>query len=53
MIKQESIDLVREVDLLSVINRYTDVHLKKSGSSYKGKSPFVEEKEPVILCEPC
>lgn len=45
MIKSESIDLVREADLLRVITSFSDIELKKAGtSSFKGKSPFVEEK---------
>lgn len=44
---QASIDRVREADLVQVISKYVD--LKKSGSTHKGFSPFVNEKTPSFM----
>lgn len=51
MIKQESIDRIREsVDIYDVVSSY--VHLKKSGSNWKGLSPFTHEKTPSFFVVP-
>ncbi len=50
-IKRETIDKVYEAaDLVQVIRDY--VELKKSGSTYKGLSPFVKEKTASFMVSP-
>jgi len=48
-IKQETIEAVNQM-LLEIISNYVD--LKKSGSIYKGLSPFVSEKTPSFVVTP-
>lgn len=50
MYTDASIDRIREVDLIEVISKYVD--LKKSGSTFKGLSPFVSEKTPSFMVSP-
>ena len=50
MITSSSIDTVRDADIVQVIQHY--VELKKSGSNYKGLSPFVTEKSPSFMVSP-
>lgn len=51
MIPQHTIDQIKQaVDIVEVINDF--VELKKSGSSYKGKSPFTDEKTPSFFVSP-
>ncbi|NIJ44094.1 DNA primase [Wenyingzhuangia heitensis] len=51
MISRETIDLVFETARVEeVIGEF--VTLKKSGSSYKGLSPFVDEKSPSFMVSP-
>jgi DNA primase len=45
MYTQESIEKVREADIVSVVKNYC-LDLKKQGSSYFCKSPFTKEKTP-------
>lgn len=46
MISAETIDKVREVSVLDIVNRYNDIRLKKAGDTWKGTSPFTNEKTP-------
>lgn len=51
MIKPETIERVLEVAAIEeVIGEF--VQLKKSGSNYKGLSPFVDEKTPSFMVSP-
>lgn len=51
MIPKETIDKIFDVaDIVEVIGNF--VHLKKSGSNYKGLSPFVNEKSPSFMVSP-
>lgn len=50
MILQETIDKVFDLDIVSVISSYVD--LKKSGSNYKGLSPFTNERSPSFMVSP-
>ncbi len=51
MIAQRTIDRVFDaVDIVEIISQFVD--LKKSGASYKGKSPFTEEKTPSFFVVP-
>ena len=50
MYTQESIDRIREVDIVQLINNY--VTLKKSGANYKGLSPFTDEQTPSFMVSP-
>lgn len=50
MLRNSTIDAVNELDLIQVISKYCE--LKKSGASYKGKSPFTEEKSPSFTVSP-
>lgn len=51
MIAQSTIDSVyASVDIVEIIGQF--VELKKSGSSYQGKSPFNEEKTPSFYVVP-
>lgn len=50
MLSRSTIDAVNDLDLVQVIGKY--VELKKSGASYKGKSPFSEEKTPSFTVSP-
>lgn len=52
MISQSTIDKLRELPLLDVVQRYTDIELKKSGSSWKGKSPWTNDKTPSFFVHP-
>ena len=50
-IKPQCIDRIFEADVLhEVIGQYVD--LKKSGSSYKGLSPFTDENTPSFMISP-
>lgn len=51
MIKTEVIERIREAaDIVEVVSDY--VELKKAGASYKGKSPFTDEKTPSFFVNP-
>jgi len=51
MIPKETIDSIFETaDIIEVIGQF--VRLKKSGSNYKGLSPFVNEKTPSFMVSP-
>ncbi|MBG15128.1 MAG: DNA primase [Crocinitomicaceae bacterium] len=51
MIPKETIDKIFEsADIIEVIGQF--VSLKKSGSNYKGLSPFVNEKTPSFMVSP-
>ena len=51
MIPKDTIERIKEMtDIVEVIDDY--VQLKKSGSSYKGLSPFVDEKTPSFMVSP-
>ncbi|MFK7899605.1 MAG: DNA primase [Cyclobacteriaceae bacterium] len=51
MIPKETIEKVKELtDIVEVIDGF--VQLKKSGSSYKGLSPFANEKTPSFIVSP-
>ena len=50
MLSRATIDAVNDLDLVQVIGKY--VELKKSGASYKGKSPFSEEKTGSFFVSP-
>jgi DNA primase len=51
MIKRECIEQIKEVaDLYDIVSSY--VQLKRSGSSWKGLSPFTSEKTPSFFVHP-
>ena len=51
MIPKETIEKIFETaDIVEVINDF--VSLKKSGSNYKGLSPFINEKSPSFMVSP-
>lgn len=50
MIKETSIELVRDADIVQVIGRYCD--LKKSGSIFTCRSPFSEDKTASFTVNP-
>lgn len=50
MIAQESIRKCYELDIVEVISSFVD--LKKSGSNYRGLSPFSNEKTPSFMVSP-
>ena len=50
MIEQESIDTIRDVDIVDVIGSIID--LKKEGANYKALSPFSNEKTPSFVVSP-
>ena len=51
MIKQEDIQKILEIaDIVEVISDF--VQLKKTGSSFKGLSPFTNEKTPSFIVSP-
>ena len=51
MIPKETIDKIFDsADIIEVIGQF--VRLKKSGSNYKGLSPFVNEKTPSFMVSP-
>lgn len=51
MIDKDTIEKIKEqADIVEVIGDYVD--LKKAGSSYKGLSPFTEEKTPSFFVNP-
>ncbi len=51
MIKKETIDKIFEAAVIEdVIGEF--VQLKKSGSNYKGLSPFIDEKTPSFMVSP-
>jgi len=51
MIPKETIDRIFEAaDIVEVIGEF--IHLKKSGSNYKGLSPFANEKTPSFMVSP-
>ncbi len=35
MISQDTIDKIKELPILDVVSRYTDIQLKKSGTTFK------------------
>ena len=50
MLSRSTIDAVNDLDLEQVIGKY--VELKRSGASYKGKSPFTDEKSGSFFVNP-
>lgn len=50
MISKSTIENVKEADIVKVIQHYYE--LKQSGSVYKCKSPFTEEKTPSFVVSP-
>ena len=51
MIPKDTIDKIFDsADIIEVIGQF--VRLKKSGSNYKGLSPFVNEKTPSFMVSP-
>ncbi len=51
MIPRETIDLIFEISQIEeVIGEF--IQLKKSGSNYKGMSPFSNEKTPSFMVSP-
>ncbi|MFN7703373.1 MAG: DNA primase [Chryseotalea sp.] len=50
MIAQSSIDRIKDADIYSVVSHFVD--LKKSGASYKAKSPFTNEKSASFYVTP-
>ena len=51
MIPKETIEKIFDTaDIVEVINDF--VSLKKSGSNYKGLSPFINEKSPSFMVSP-
>jgi DNA primase len=52
MIDQKTIDDCRDLDLLTVVNKFNDIQLKKNGSSYRGFSPWSKEKTPSFYVHP-
>ncbi|MDR3317601.1 MAG: DNA primase [Puniceicoccales bacterium] len=51
MIKRECIEQIKEIaDLYDIVSSY--VQLKRSGSSWKGLSPFTAEKTPSFFVHP-
>lgn len=50
MIKETSIELVREADIVQIIGRYCD--LKKAGSLFECRSPFSEDKTASFKVNP-
>ena len=51
MIPKDTIEKIFDAaDIIDVIGQF--VSLKKSGSSYKGLSPFVNEKSPSFMVSP-
>jgi DNA primase catalytic core len=49
-ISQNTIDKAKEADMVSVISHYTK--LRRSGASWKGKSPFQDERTPSFVVTP-
>lgn len=47
MLSSKTIDKVKELPILEVIQKY--VELKKSGATWKGKSPFTDEKSGSFM----
>lgn len=47
MILQETIDKVFDIDIYDIVSRY--VELKRSGSNWKGLSPFTTERTPSFM----
>jgi len=50
MYTESSIDRIRDVNIEELIGKY--VELKKSGSNFKGFSPFTDEKTPSFMVSP-
>ncbi len=51
MIPKETIELIKTaIDIVEVVGDFVD--LKRSGSSYKGLSPFTDEKTPSFMVSP-
>ena len=51
MLSRSTIDAVNDLDLVQAISKFVP-DLKKSGASYKAKSPFTEEKSPSFTVSP-
>lgn len=51
MISRNTIDQIRELSIKDVVSKYVD-NLKPSGSSFKAKSPFSDEKTPSFYVVP-
>ena len=52
MISHDTIDKIKSLPILDVVQSYSDIKLKKSGSSYKGLSPWSNEKSPSFYVNP-
>jgi DNA primase len=52
LISQTTIDKLRELPILEVVTRYSDIHLKKTGATFKGLSPWGAEKSPSFFVHP-
>ncbi|MES2487585.1 MAG: DNA primase [Bacteroidota bacterium] len=52
MIAKESIDRVYEADLIEVLEKYNIQNFKKAGATYKGLSPFSNEKTGSFMASP-
>lgn len=50
MYTQESIEKIKDLAIVDVIGKF--ITLKPSGSGYKAKSPFVDEKTPSFMVSP-
>ena len=51
MLSRSTIDAVNDLDLVQAISKFVP-DLKKSGASFKAKSPFTEEKSPSFTVSP-
>lgn len=49
MITKESIERVIDVDLIEILEKYQIRDFKKAGATYKGFSPFTDEKSPSFM----
>jgi DNA primase len=52
MISHTTIDKLRDIPILQVVQKYDDITLKKSGASYKGLSPWSTEKSGSFFVHP-
>lgn len=50
MISPSTIEAVRELSIVDVVGRYTEI--KKAGANYRGLSPFSNEKTPSFFVVP-
>lgn len=52
MISPSTIEEVRKLPIYDVVNRYSDIDLKKTGATYRAPSPFTNEKTPSFYVIP-